>query len=399
MEKESISSKYDLLQKELKGNSGKLTFEQFQKIHKDFINLSDLIENADLFSDNENIEEISTSSLKYLLIPFEHGKFIDSNAVSSQLGLNADPIKRNKLRLIVIKIVESMIWKFVSMVVLNLKIDEYKDNQLNNEDFKKIYKWILTYSDLRQSEISNNGNQGFVKLNELEKINFQNGGPMARREMKISKFQLEKELNNKIKILDNKEIFDKLDEEVVRKVRIDQILLAILDSIGILENLSMEREMLSNIVGNSGDDLQQLKIEGMQLLDDDNDNSDSRKKNKSFDKGYTDKVENINANNNPILSKEGKVLRPFTIVGSDLQRKELQKKVTGTGQVLPTMTVEELVDQELKNGGMVKPKEEEPEIDEDDYEWQDKETHRLREWDEFTDSHKKGSGNKMGNLG
>ncbi|KAG0676159.1 hypothetical protein C6P40_001295 [Pichia californica] len=409
MEKESISAKYSSVHDELEHISKPISFKQFQKIHKDLIDLTTLIENADLWSDNDRIDEIDTNSLKYLLVFYEHGKFVDSNAVSAQFNNNEnnnnsnknDSMKRNTLRLIVLQISESMIWKFVSVVIINLKLIQ-ENNEINENEFKNIIKWIYTYSDLRQKEISNFGSKGFVKLNELEKINFNNGDPIARRDMKINKFKIEKELNLKIKILEDKETFNKLDDEIIRKIRIDQLILAVVDSVGILESMSMEREMLTNIVGNESDnDLQQLNIDGIKLNIEDNEDSDLRKKKNvvnSFDKGYTDKLENFQRDN-PILSKEGKVLRPFTIVSSDQKKKELQSKVFGTGQVLPTMTVEELVEQELQNGGMVKPQEPEPEVDEDDYKWQDKETHRLREWDEFTDTHKKGSGNKMGNLG
>lgn len=396
----SISSKYKFLQSELSKLKSSLDFTEFQKIHKQFIELLTLIDDADIYSDNETLDEVDTSSLVYLLVQYEHGKFVDANAVRSQLGPDAEAMKRNRLRLVVLQIVESIIWKFVSLVVLDLKLFEYAKNGTHSDDvFKNIYKWINVYSDIRQREISNNGVRGFVKLNELEQINFKGSGPMGRRDLKIGKWKLEKELNEKVKIIDDNDDLGILDDEIVRKVRIDQILLAVIDSMGILENTSMERELLGNAAGD--DSINQLNFEGIKLTEVENEGTDSRKeKNKvsRFDKGYTDKVESL-ASNNQILSKEGKVLRPFTIVSSDQQRKQLQNKVMGTGQYLPTMTVEELVDQELANGGMVKPQEEEPEVDEDDYKWQDKETYRLRDWDEFTDANKKGSGNKMGNLG
>lgn len=399
MEQNSIASKYKTLNADLKNVQGRLTFEQFRKIHNEFIELSNLIEKADLFSENETLDEVSTSSLAYLLVSYKHGKFIDSNAVSSQLGVDAEPAKRNRLRLVTLQIVESMIWKFVSLVVLDLKIGDSLGEE--DEKFKGIYKWITAYSDIRQREISSHGTKGFVKLNELELINFKGAGPMARRDMKIDKWNLEKALGQKVKLIgDTDDMVGKFDDEVVRKVRVDQLLLAVVESVSLLESNAMEREMLTNVQG-SGDDLEQLNIEGMKLISPETEDKDSRKsqnKGSIFDKGYTDKLE-FSDNDKKLLSKEGKVLRPFTIVSSDKQRKELQNKVFGTGQVLPSMTVEELVEQELQNGGMVKPKEEEPEIDEDDYEWQNKETRRLREWDDFTDSNKKGSGNKMGNLG
>jgi hypothetical protein len=403
MEKqESISTLYKKIQQQTRNLTGKLSFPQFQSIHKEFIQLSTLIENADLYSRNEQFKELSTSDILYLLVPYEHAKFIDSNAVSSQLGMDAEPMKRNKLRLLVLQIIESILWKFISLVVLDLKIFESLKNSLNdnNQIFENLYKWISFYGELRQIEITNDGPKGFVKLNQLEQKNFQNSGAIGRRDMKIGKWKLEKELNEKIKILKDEDIISNMDDEVVRKVRIDQIILAIIDVVGMLENICMEREMLSNIIGNSQNS-EQWKIDGLQINDDKVGRNDDRQilnKESKFDKGYTDKLEFLDTKNK-LISKEGKVLRPFTIVSSDQKKKELQSKVFGTGQVLPTMTVEELVDQELQNGGMVKPKEPEPEINEDDNEWQDKETYRLREWDRFTDVNKKGSGNKMGNLG
>lgn len=403
MEKhESISTLYKKIQQQTRNLTGKLSFPQFQSIHKQFIQLSTLIENADLYSRNEQFKELSTSDILYLLVPYEHAKFIDSNAVSSQLGMDAEPMKRNKLRLLVLQIIESILWKFISLVVLDLKIFESLKNSLNdnNQIFENLYKWISLYGQLRQIEITNDGPKGFVKLNQLEQKNFQNSGPVGRRDMKIGKWKLEKELNEKINILKDEDVIANMDDEIVRKVRIDQTILAIIDVVGMLENICMEREMLSNIIGNSQNS-EQWKIDGLQITDDRAGTNDDRQilnKESKFDKGYTDKLESLDTKNK-LISKEGKVLRPFTIVSSDQKRKELQSKVFGTGQVLPTMTVEELVDQELQNGGMVKPKEPEPEINEDDNEWQDKETYRLREWDRFTDVNKKGSGNKMGNLG
>ncbi|GME99772.1 unnamed protein product [Ambrosiozyma monospora] len=55
------------------------------------------------------------------------------------------------------------------------------------------------------------------------------------------------------------------------------------------------------------------------------------------------------------------------------------------------MSIEELVDQELANGGMVKPQEPEPEVDEDDMNAADKETYKKREWDLFTEANPRGS--------
>lgn len=412
MEKpESIESLYRNIQNEVKKITGKLTSEEFQKIHKEYIRLSTLIEKADLYSENEEFKELSTSSIKYLLVNYEHAKFVDQNAISAQLGTQSvDSRKRNKLRLIILQIIEGMIWKFVSLVILDLKLFDYlKSIGQDNEVYKSFYNWIQLYGELRSIEISNNGGKGFVKFNVLESKNTMDGGAIAKRNYKIGKWKLEKELNEKISILEKNDRdnngeeadgdADNFDDEIVSKIRVDQVLLAVVSSIGQLENYAMEREMLSNVVDNSTD--LEFTIDGLKLTNDTNEDSDLRNKNNKvskFDAGYTDKLESLDSTGK-LISKEGKVLRPFTIVNSDQKRKDLHGKVFGTGQELPTMTVEEIVDLELANGGMVKPSEPEPEVDEDDYKWQDKETYRLREWDAFTDVNKKGSGNKMGNLG
>jgi immunoglobulin-binding protein 1 len=396
--------------KNLQSVDSKIPFSKFQSIHRQFIQLGELIESSDIYSSNEEFSEVDTAVLKYILVPYDHAKFIDGNAVSSQMSgnLQNDAMKRNKLRLLVLKIVESMLWKFVNVVVYDMKLFDFV-NQNSVADVSvlgMLKKWLDVYKELRSREVANEGANGFVKLNELEQASFKSTGPMGRRDMKIGKWKLEKELKEKVKIIEKSDnnnskeddTFDLsgLDDTIIRKVKIDQILLAIVDSVGILENSCMEREMLSNVVNN--EDINDLDVEGIRLTEIKDNESDTRTKGK-FDQGYTDKLETIHVTKDQLVSKEGKVLRPFTIVPSNQKRKELQGKVFGTGQELPTITVEELVDQELANGGMVKPQEPEPEIDEDDYKWQDKETARLRDWDDFTDTHKKGSGNKMGNLG
>lgn len=401
MEKQSISTLYKDLDERVTKISGKLTFEQFQKLHQDYITLSTLIDQADLFSNNETFDDIATSSLIYLLVDYQHARFIDSYAVSSQLDVSDVPTKRNKLRLVVLKIVENMIWKFLSQVVLDFKLFDYinKKNTGDEDTFKGLEKWVKSYSSLRQEEIEKNGSDGFVKVGQFENVVFAGSGAVGRRDLKIGKWKLEKSLKEKVKLLENPDVINRLEDETIRDIRIDQILLAVVDSISILENNMMEREMLDNFVSQA-DSLEDIKFDGMKLVQEQTADDDTRniKKDTSFDKGYTDKLESLNGKTQ-VLSKEGKVLRPFTIVGSDKKRQELLSKVQGTGQVLPTMTVEELVDYELANGGMVKPEAPKPEVDEDDETWQDKETYRLREWDEFTDVNKKGSGNKMGNLG
>ena len=98
----------------------------------------------------------------------------------------------------------------------------------------------------------------------------------------------------------------------------------------------------------------------------------------------------------PILSREGKPLRPFTLLDN---RQRLRDGVFRPDHSLPTMTIDEYLDEEKRRGGMIEGGGEKSgmpvEPDEDSYEKADMETVKAREWDEFTEANPKGSGNTL----
>ena len=108
---------------------------------------------------------------------------------------------------------------------------------------------------------------------------------------------------------------------------------------------------------------------------------------------YTEKLESLNK---PLVSKEVKVLRNFTLVD---KRTDLQKKVRGYGQYGPTMSVEEFLEKEWESGRVLQGGENNQEQgnknNEDDEELQDIETYKAREWDEFKEANPRGSGNTL----
>ncbi|CAI5759278.1 unnamed protein product [Candida verbasci] len=93
------------------------------------------------------------------------------------------------------------------------------------------------------------------------------------------------------------------------------------------------------------------------------------------------------------LSKQGKILKPFTITN----KQDLQKKVFGTGQMLPSMTVEEYLDYELANGKMMK--EEQPQAEKFSEDEDSDDELEKRRWDDWKDENPKGSGNMGANIG
>lgn len=96
----------------------------------------------------------------------------------------------------------------------------------------------------------------------------------------------------------------------------------------------------------------------------------------------------------PLLSPSGKPLQPFTIVG---KRTQLQEGVFRPGHNLPTMSIDEYLEEERRRGGIIEGTGDEPKPapDEDDMAEVDAATKKAREWDEFVEANPKGAGNSM----
>ncbi|GAA5984674.1 hypothetical protein JCM11641_004556 [Rhodosporidiobolus odoratus] len=143
--------------------------------------------------------------------------------------------------------------------------------------------------------------------------------------------------------------------------------------------------------------------------------ADSREKGKEDDEDLW-RLERLSINDGPMLSPSGKVLRPFTILPSASSassplatRLRLQSEVFRDSHRLPTMTIDEYlaIEEErgnvLQGGGPSSSREveevegDERAAEEDDtvkgWEEEEKRVMKQREWDEYTDVHRKGEGN------
>lgn len=105
---------------------------------------------------------------------------------------------------------------------------------------------------------------------------------------------------------------------------------------------------------------------------------------------YSDRLDRRDISNNntgPILSQTGKPLRPFTLLDS---RQTLRDGVFRPGHNLPTMTIDEYLEEERARGGIIEGGGEasgiRPEPDEDNYAKGDEETMKAREWDEYVEA-------------
>lgn len=129
---------------------------------------------------------------------------------------------------------------------------------------------------------------------------------------------------------------------------------------------------------------------------------DQRHRERRTNDEYSDRLDISSAGrgmNGAILSKEGRPLRPFTLLDS---RQRLQQGVFRPDHNLPTMTIDEYLEEEKRRGGIIegggKQSGVAPPVDEDDMDLADAETMKAREWDEYVESNPRGSGNTM-NMG
>lgn len=98
----------------------------------------------------------------------------------------------------------------------------------------------------------------------------------------------------------------------------------------------------------------------------------------------------------PLLNKDGKPLQPFTILD---KRTQLRQGVFRPDHNLPTMTIDEYLEEERRRGGIIEgggnANARGAEPDEDNMAYADAQTMKAREWDEFVETHPKGSGNTL----
>lgn len=100
----------------------------------------------------------------------------------------------------------------------------------------------------------------------------------------------------------------------------------------------------------------------------------------------------------PLLDKKGVPMQPFVLTD---HRADIQKGVFQPGHNLPTMSIDEYLEEERRRGGIIEggggggqsaaPQE----IDEDNFDKADEETMKARDWDEFKEANPRGSGNTL----
>lgn len=311
-----------------------------------------------LFSANESQEDISTSSLKFLSIDFYLACMCSKKQMTS--SQSNDTIQRNRMKL---RFLEKTVQLFMQFLV-SLQDFEILDPYLS----KKIDKFENSLSPTLQ-ELYNQP----ARKDDLS-------GAQLKRQQKIEMYRQTKAINEKIAALEsrykNLENTDAVDyDEVLRELHLQKLQGLSYEAINLTEQTLYEMELLENFTNSSP---QPEKILKEQKQDSD---------------GFTDRLETLNK---PLLSKEGKVLRNFTLID---KRTQLRNKVRGYGQYGPTMSVEEFLEKEweegrvLQGGGESQPSQ--GDEDEDNIKLQNEKTYKARQWDEFKEANPRGSGNTM----
>lgn len=311
-----------------------------------------------LFSENETIEDISTASLKFLSVDYYLALMCSrKQVISSQLN---ETMARNKMKL---KFLEKALQLFMQFLI-SLQDFEILDPIL----VKKIDSLENTYKPTLKELYAQPAHSADLSAAQL------------KRQQKIDMFREKTQIDETLALIESKRKLPNEsndDDEQLRELYLQRLKSLSYEAFGTVEQILYETELLTNFTQNP----EPLPSRQEQ---------DTRTEDPT---GYTDKLEMLNR---PLLSREGKVLRNFTLID---KKTELQKKVRGYGQYGPTMSVEEFLEKEWEEGRVLQGgddgQDQNNDDGEDDAQRQDKETYKAREWDEFKEANPRGSGNTM----
>lgn len=178
------------------------------------------------------------------------------------------------------------------------------------------------------------------------------------------------------------------DDETVRKLYLAELAAFAHDSFQALDSISQEVAILSQ--------MEQARPTPMT-----DPRNDPRQETRNPD-GYSEKLDGsttmagLGRRGGPLLDSKGKPLQPFTVLG---KRSQIRDGVFRPGHNLPTMSIDEYLDEEKRRGGIIEgggnANEASAEPDEDNMAEVDAATMKARDWDEFVEANPKGAGNTL----
>ncbi|KAI7849282.1 TAP42-like protein [Circinella umbellata] len=312
---------------------------------------NDLVRQLSVFSSNEILDDINTQDLRFLLIPIYLG------------GLTLKITDPNGNRGLILETAKNYFISFLNTC---------QEHQLMREEDSRVYKHS-------QEQAAETITAAIMKLN-----------PAQQRQQKIDQYKREKAAENQIKALRTQ--MDNIDngtnndlDDMERDWVLASIQLYIIKALQHLQSIDQELVMVKEMEAMTNDRRRMMSSKSGQRQEE-----PIRDQRASPPTWGRDK---------PLLNKQGRPLQPFVITN---KREELRDQVFRPGWSLPTMTIDEYLEQEeergniIRGGGKAPPEKEE--IDDNDYEALNAETMKNREWDEFTEANPKGWGNR-GNKG
>ncbi|KAH9845012.1 TAP42, component of the Tor signaling pathway [Teratosphaeria destructans] len=356
MADEPQSLKATHVQAEQKRNAIEISFDSnsstFQEnllsaiqLYEQCLSIADRIS---LFSPNETLEDIATADLQYLLLDYRIAELI--------LRIN-NGIKGRRTNL-----------------------------ERAQKSYAKYLKLLDNYDMLSKSDT--------VLLEQYHDApntfsTALSNDPAMRRDAKIKRFKEEKVLNEKLAYMQRNPSVLQNDDRAGRELWLTQINYCTHQTFASLESIAQELHILSMAPPSPPPNV-------VQRTTDDRDRNDRIRP--FADNDRLDGPLNLQSAGlrGPLLDKSGKPLRPFTLTS---KRQEFRDGVFRPDHSLPTMSIDDYLEEERKRGGMIEGGGEasgrKPEVDEDDYEAADRETMKAREWDEYVEANPRGSGNTL----
>jgi hypothetical protein len=311
------------------------------QLYEECVKIADQIS---LFSPNESLEDISTTDLRYLLLDYRIAELILRINGHEQRKTNLQRAQRHYERYL---------------------------KRLDNYD-------LLTKDDQRLLEAYRESPTTFSTASTADVA--------ARRETKIKRFKEEKGLKQKLEYLAQNPRLVQEDDAKARELHLTSLAYYTHQTFAALESIAQELHILSMAPPIPPPDQREQN------------SADDRARGR-FAESYSERLDgraHLSAGlKGPLLDSSGKPLRPFTLLAKD----EMRAGVFRPDHSLPTMTIDEYLEEERRRGGMIEgggPQSQlQKQVDEDDMDLADRETMKAREWDEYVEANPKGSGNTL----
>ncbi|KAJ5194747.1 uncharacterized protein N7498_008185 [Penicillium cinerascens] len=297
-----------------------------------------------LFSSNESLDDVSTGDIPYMTLEHHLAELVQRGPTSDREAVLRQALEQYETFL--------------------TRLDEY---ELMSGGDKKLLEHYM----------ANPSTFTLAPMNDAA----------ARRDVKVKRFREEKELKQKLEYLARNEARLQSDDDDTRRLYLAELQLYIHQTFQSIDLLMQELSMLSAMKNAPPPPQPQPE--------------DARQRSGLGGANYSDRLDPSisqllgRGRNGPILNGKGKPMQPFTLLD---RRTQLQQGVFRSGHNLPTMTIDEYLEEEHRRGNVLQGGEQsgiQPEIDEDDLDKADEETMKARAWDEYLEANPKGSGNTL----